>query len=84
MKIILIADIYQLCNLIAHFGLGKIPVVDSVIIKWYNNKQQIIKKLKANQTLEVNIENAKESYSYPKPAQIANSLFKEITQSIRY
>ena len=31
---------------IAHFGLGKIALIDSIIIKWNNGKQQVIKKYK--------------------------------------
>ena len=49
---------------IAHFGLGKTTIVDSVIIKWYNHKQQTIKNVNTNQTLVVNIQNANTDYSY--------------------
>ena len=65
----------------AHFGLGKIPVVDSMIIKWYNNRQQVIKNVKANQTLEVNIADAKEFYSHTQARTDTNALFREITQA---
>lgn len=63
----------------AHFGLGKIPVVDSVVVRWYNNKQQIIKRVKANQLLDVNIINAKEFYSAGQTGPDTNALFKEVT-----
>ncbi len=64
----------------AHFGLGKITVVDSVVIKWYNSKQQTIKKLKSNQTVVVNIKDAQESYLYKQIPVNSNSLFKEVTK----
>ncbi len=66
---------------IAHFGLGKITVVDSVIIKWFNLKQQTIKHVNTNQTLVVNIQNANTDYSYPGTVTDNAALFKEITRS---
>lgn len=41
-----------------HFGLGNINQVDSISVLWPDNKQQIIKNLKANKTLEVVYKNA--------------------------
>ena len=52
---------------VAHFGLGKIKVVDSVIIKWSNGKKQILKNVKANQVVTVDIRNATENYSTQQP-----------------
>ncbi len=66
---------------IAHFGLGKVTVVDSVVIKWPDNKQQTLKNVKANQLLKVNIANAHESYSFTKPALNKQGLFTEVTQT---
>ena len=43
---------------IAHFGLGKISIVDSIVVKWQANKKQMIKNIKANQVVTVNIEDA--------------------------
>jgi len=63
----------------AHFGLGKIAVIDSVVIKWNNGKQQTIKNVKANQVLTVNIADAKDDYSHEQPALAINALFKEVT-----
>jgi hypothetical protein len=66
---------------IAHFGLGKTSLVDSVIIKWNNNKQQTIKNVNADQTLVVNIQNANSYYTYPNMIVDSTALFKEITKS---
>ena len=63
----------------AHFGLGKINMVDSVIIKWNNGKQQTLKNVKANQTLLVKIEDVTDPADYAKPGIVSNSIFKDIT-----
>ncbi len=67
---------------IAHFGLGKISVVDSVMIKWPNGKMQLLRDVKANQVLQVNIKNAGLDYSFETERLAANSLFKDITDSV--
>ncbi len=48
----------------AHFGLGKITIVDSVVIQWDNGKKQILKNVKANQVVTVDIRNALKDYSF--------------------
>jgi hypothetical protein len=65
----------------AHFGLGKTALVDSVVIRWNNNKQQTIKNVKANQTITVNIQNANTDYSYPTHAVDSTTLFREVTKA---
>jgi len=67
---------------IAHFGLGKISIVDSVIIKWPNGKMQLLRDVKANQVLQVNIKNAELNYSFEKEILASNTLFKDITDSV--
>ena len=52
---------------IAHFGLGKISIVDSIVVKWQENKKQTIKNIKTNQVVTVNIEDAKDLYSNEQP-----------------
>jgi hypothetical protein len=66
---------------ITHFGLGKTAVVDSVIVKWPNGKMQIIKRVKANQVLQVNIVDANHAYSWEQNNEAGASLFKEITKA---
>ncbi|MBO9572892.1 MAG: VCBS repeat-containing protein, partial [Chitinophagaceae bacterium] len=66
---------------IAHFGLGKSTMLDSVIIMWPDGKKQALIKVSADQLLKVNIKDAKESWS-PVISQLCRtSLFKEITSS---
>ncbi len=67
---------------IAHFGLGKTSIVDSVVVKWQENKKQTIKNIKANQVLTVNIEDAKELNPNEQPIVDPAALFKEVTKSL--
>ena len=67
---------------IAHFGLGKIKMVDSVIVKWSDGKKQTLKNVKANQVVTANIANAGESYSMQQSIIATNSLFSNITDTI--
>ena len=66
---------------IAHFGLGKTTMVDSVVIRWPGEKKQTIKNVKADQVLKVNIADAKDTYSWKQAAFTTEPLFKEITTS---
>jgi hypothetical protein len=40
MKMTLTAGIYRRVENIAHFGLGKVNKVDSVVVKWPNGKSK--------------------------------------------
>jgi hypothetical protein len=67
---------------IAHFGLGKVTKVDSVIIKWNGGKKQTLVNVKADQLIKVNIADANDNYSSTLPAVYLKSLFKEVTDSL--
>lgn len=67
---------------IAHFGLGKITMMDSVVIKWYNGKEQTIKNVKANQVMKVNIANANETVSYSHQLVDTSALFNTVNSSL--
>ncbi|MBD0280067.1 MAG: VCBS repeat-containing protein, partial [Flavisolibacter sp.] len=43
---------------IVHFGSGGTEILDSVIIKWPDGKQQVLQKVASNQTLTVSYANA--------------------------
>ena len=64
---------------VAHFGLGKTNLLDSVVIKWYNGKKQTLKNVKANQQIIVSIANATDTYSWQQPVLATTTIFKEIT-----
>ncbi len=67
---------------IAHFGLGTVSTLDSVIIRWPNNAKQTLTNVKADQLLKVSVANAKEKYTFDGPKTNNQSLFKEVTQSV--
>jgi len=71
---------------IAHFGLGKTPVLDSVVIRWYNLKKQVLQHVKVNQVITVNITDAKTPYLWAQPATDNKALFKNVTsaKNIKY
>ncbi|MEO6930845.1 MAG: VCBS repeat-containing protein, partial [Chitinophagaceae bacterium] len=66
---------------IAHFGLGKVSLIDSVVIRWPGEKKQVIKNVKSDQVLKVNIRAASETYSWLPVKPSVPPLFKEINRS---
>jgi hypothetical protein len=65
----------------AFFGLGNVSMIDSVIIRWPGNKKQILKNIKADQLLTVDIKNATLEDSWNSDAFTKNALFTDITNS---
>ncbi|NCD71286.1 VCBS repeat-containing protein [Mucilaginibacter agri] len=66
---------------IAHFGLGKVDKLDSVVIRWPNLKKQVLTNVKADQVLKVNIANANLPYSFTRPAIDRHAMFTEVTSA---
>ena len=66
---------------IAHFGLGKIRVLDSIVIRWPNGKKQILQQVKANRLITVNIADAKQAYVWDSPKTADKTLFTEVTKA---
>jgi len=50
------------------FGLGKKSIVDSLLVIWPNDKMQMLKNVKANQTIYVNIKDATATWVYDSAA----------------
>jgi ASPIC/UnbV protein/VCBS repeat protein len=67
---------------IAHFGLGNIQIVDSLIVKWPNGKMQLLRNIKSDQLLNINIRDAEADHSFPQETIAKNSLFRDITDSV--
>jgi hypothetical protein len=67
---------------IAHFGLGRDTLLDSVVIRWQNGKKQTLQNVKADQVLKVKITNAKENYTFNQPLINTKSIFREVTKSL--
>lgn len=66
-----------------HFGVGDVAMVDSVIIKWPQNKKQVLRNISTNQVLKINYKDAKEYYEWRLPL-LANPFFTEITDSLGF
>jgi enediyne biosynthesis protein E4 len=49
---------------ILNFGIGETPQIDSVVVLWNNDKKQVLKKVKSNQTLSVKIAEANQVFDY--------------------
>ncbi|MBK8883736.1 MAG: VCBS repeat-containing protein [Bacteroidales bacterium] len=67
---------------IAHFGLGSITEVDSLVIKWQNGRMQVFRDLKADQLFKADIAGADADYSFSHPAKAEGNLFTEVTASV--
>jgi hypothetical protein len=57
------------------FGLGKNTVIDSVIVIWPNDRMQKLLNVKTNQTLNLDIANAKDKWVYDSPDQLKHTYF---------
>ena len=67
---------------IAHFGLGNVPVVDSIIIKWPGNKMQLLRNVKADQLITVDIKNANTPFSFTNKSFEEHPLFSDVTKKV--
>ena len=65
-----------------HFGLGAIQQIDSLIIQWPNQQKQVIKNVKSDQVLVVDIKNASTPANAVQNIFATNSLFKEVTNTV--
>ncbi len=55
-----------------HFGLGDITQIDSLVITWPNDKEQVLTNVKTNQLLKLDIEDAK-------PAATKTEIIDQVT-----
>lgn len=65
-----------------HFGLGAINHIDSAIVIWPSGQRQVVKQIKADQTLILSINNAVETGSNLQTQFASNTWFTEITSSL--
>jgi hypothetical protein len=66
-----------------HFGLGAVSRVDSVVIKWPDQKKQVFLNVAANEVITADHENAKEIYTWAQPAVAKGAWFESITDSAK-
>ena len=65
-----------------HFGLGATSKLDSVVIKWPDEKKQIFLNVPTDQTLLADHKNANKFYTWNQSSRSQNSLFKDITNDV--
>lgn len=63
----------------AHFGLGKVTLVDSLLVKWQNGKKQSITNIIANQLITVYEPDATTPEG-PRTNQVITPLFTDVTR----
>lgn len=63
-----------------HFGLGKDNILDSVVIRWPDQKVQTVKNLRADTLLLLNQQDAREIFN--NPADLHKPLFSDVTSTV--
>ncbi|MCU0444833.1 MAG: VCBS repeat-containing protein [Microscillaceae bacterium] len=63
-------------------GLGDIQSLDSLVVIWANHRYQVLKNVKANQTLILEQKNALSKYKFPSN-ELAKPLFQDISDSLK-
>jgi hypothetical protein len=71
---------------IAHFGVGAVTSIDSVVVIWPNTKKQVLQNLAVNRVTTINIVNAVAQENKTVPLFAFNNWFTDITKStgLRY
>ena len=67
---------------IGHFGLGKIDMIDSLLIIWPDHKMQKLTQVKVNQRLKLKQTDARETYDFTKPTIASGTLFRDLTDKL--
>lgn len=67
---------------IMHFGTGKNKTIDKVVVRWNNNKMQVIENVACNKTIQLNIANAEFPFENP-VAEKNPPLLKNVSGSIK-
>ncbi|MES1223086.1 MAG: CRTAC1 family protein, partial [Bacteroidota bacterium] len=52
-------------DMVLNFGLGKVGIIDSLLVIWPGDNYQVLRNLPVNQTLVVKAGDTKDIYSYP-------------------
>ncbi|KIC94001.1 FG-GAP-like repeat-containing protein [Flavihumibacter solisilvae] len=70
----------------AHFGLGAISTIDSLVIKWPDGSKETRKNVTADNTVNINKKDAGARFDWSSSALAKHNLFSEVTHSlgIRY
>jgi len=66
-----------------HFGLGQTSKVDSILIVWPHQSSQLLKDIKANQTIIIDQRNAKGNFDYDHFFPSVKPLFTDVTAQVK-
>lgn len=66
---------------IAHFGTGRVAKIDSLVVKWPNNRKQVLREPKINTVVTLKMSDADQNYLWKKEAADSSTLFREITKA---
>ncbi|MDN3658024.1 VCBS repeat-containing protein [Ferruginibacter paludis] len=66
----------------AHFGLGNIAKIDSVIVKWQNGTMQVLKNVAVDKTITINKKDAIEKFDWAQPVIAQHTFFTEISDAV--
>ena len=64
----------------AHFGLGNVTLIDSLVIRWNNGKIQISRYIDVNKTIILNISEASDKYESSDKQAAEKTLFSDVTK----
>jgi ASPIC and UnbV/FG-GAP-like repeat len=65
----------------AHFGLGKVSAVDSMVVKWPDGKMQIFSNVASNQRITVRHDAATAAYHWTDPPPATDAWFQPVNDS---
>ncbi|ULQ51740.1 FG-GAP-like repeat-containing protein [Flavihumibacter fluvii] len=65
-----------------HFGLGTSTTIDSLVVTWADGRKQVLEHPAPDQTIQVDIRNAKDRYDWSGPALAQQNLFREVTRTL--
>jgi hypothetical protein len=65
----------------AHFGLGNVQKIDSVVVRWPNTRKELLKDVASDQILKLEQKNALLPFRWKTSNQAKNSLFEEVTSA---
>lgn len=74
-----VRGIFSSVEYLLHFGLGKVPQADKLIVRWPDGKTQTLTNVKANQRLELRYADASGYVPHLVPLQVQNNYFQEKT-----
>lgn len=65
-----------------HFGLDTVSMIDSLIVKWPGGRKTVLYNVRTNQTLQMDIKDATQTYTWSQPAVVPNTLFTDVTSTL--